>query len=156
MSSRNPLRFTVLSALALVGGCASTPEAPLPELSGTWAFSGVASEPISGTMEFFPGRMVLVDCQGARRPSAPTRYEVRAGSEARVHACGKELRVRRDEDGSLYAMAQASSRAPTSTTRTCTDTGAGGRCIRWSDNTEYRETRGVEVRIEMTRLRGSG
>jgi len=156
MNNRNRLRLTVFSSLALFGGCASTPAVPLPELTGTWAFTGVASEPISGTMEFLPGRMVLIICSGAPRATPPTRYEVRAGGQARVNACGKELRVNRNEDGSLYAVARAGSRTPTHVTAVCTERGAKGQCIGYADVTDYRETVGVEVRIEMRRLPGSG
>lgn len=128
----------------------------MPEPTGIWAFTGVASEPISGTMEFRPGGLVVINCDGEAPNTAATRYETRAGNEARVYACGRELRVKRDEDGSLYALARAGSRAPTSVTTTCTERGAQGQCIGYANNTSYRGTTGVEVRIEMTRLGGSG
>jgi hypothetical protein len=156
MKSRNRVRFTVLSALALSAACSGTPEPPLPEPAGTWAFTGVASAPIAGTMEFLPGGMVVINCDGEPPNTTATRYETRAANEARVYACGRELRVKRDEDGSLYALARAGSRAPTRVSTTCTERGAQGQCIRYTENTSYRETTGVEVRIEMTRLRGSG
>lgn len=143
--------LSAVAASAFVAlACASAPQGPPLEFGGAWRFSGVAAAPLAGTIEFLPDRFARVTCDGESPRATPIKYEVWANSEARVPACGTTLRVRHDDDGGLYGLVQASTSSTTRVTNVCTERGASGQCIRYEDRRDSRDTRGVDVRIEMT------
>ncbi len=156
MSRLTALLSAVVASILASAACAGAPEGPPLEFGGAWRFSGVATAPLAGTIEFLPDRFARVTCDGESPRATPIKYEVWANTEARVAACGTTLRVRHDDEGGLYGLVQASSTATTRVTSVCTERGASGQCIRYADRRDTRDTRGVDVRIEMTPIGRAG